>query len=69
MLKVMKSLFFVFGSLLVQYVLIKKSIKLMKGIVFGSKNLMTLMVSFCWNQKLYIGMKNVAMLVAIRKKF
>ena len=34
MLKVMKSLFFVLGTLLVQYVLIKKSIRLMKCIVF-----------------------------------
>ena len=55
MLKVMKSLFFVFGALLVQYVLIKKSIRLMKCIVFGSKNIMTLIVSFVGTRSFILG--------------
>ena len=43
------------GALLVQYVLIKKSIRLMKCIVFGSKNLMTLIVTFDGTRSFILG--------------
>ena len=37
------------------YVLIKRSIRLMKCIVFGSKNIMTLIVSFVGTRSFILG--------------